>query len=402
MGAIGLAAGRFLAKDKQAAGSPGAHAAGAPDAMPPMPVPVVVLEEAPVQIWKEFPGRLQAVDSVDLRPQVSGTINSIKFQDGQAVNKGDILFVIDPRPYEAEVSQARADLQGAKNQYDLAVKELKRAEELIGTGAIPKRTYDERLNTELVTKSAIASAEARMKRAQLNLEYAHVKAPISGRVSRAEITEGNLVEAGPNAPMLTTIVSSEGIYADFEVDEQTYLRYLRGATSSSEEERKIPVKLSLQSAPDMVYEGNIHSFDNRIDTSSGTIRARAHFKNEDGSLLPGMFVTVRLGSPQNTNALVVPERAIGTDQDRKYVYIVGPENKVVYREISPGESVNGNRVVSSGLAAGEVVITDGIMKIHPDMVVEPQVGDPAAAAQPPVAPSPEETPTTETPEKTEP
>ncbi len=407
LAAVGVSAGRFLTKDEQAAGSPGAHAAGAPPEMPPMPVPAIVMEETPVQIWKEFPGRLQAVDSVDLRPQVSGTINAIKFQDGQAVNKGDVLFVIDPRPYEAEVSQARADLQGAKNQYDLAVKELKRAEELIGTGAIPKRTYDERLNTELVTKSAIASAEARLKRAQLNLDYAHVKAPISGRVSRAEITEGNLVEAGPNAPVLTTIVSSEGIYADFEVDEQTYLRYLRGATSSSEEERKIPVKLSLQSAPDMVYEGNIHSFDNRIDTSSGTIRARAHFKNEDGSLLPGMFVTVRLGSPQNANALVVPERAIGTDQDRKYVYIVGPENKVVYREISPGESVNGSRVVSKGLAPGDVVITDAIMKIHPDMVVEPQVGDPAAAA--PAQPAeaapeliPEEAPATETPEKTEP
>ena len=404
LAAIGFGAGRLLTKGDKAPDGAGAHAAGAPAEMPPMPVPAIVAEEAPVQIWKEFPGRLEAVDSVDLRAQVSGTINAIKFEDGQSVNKGDVLFVIDPRPYEAEVSQAKADLQGSKNQYDLAVKELKRAEELIGTGAIPKRTYDERLNTELVTKSAIASAEARLKRAQLNLDYAYVKAPISGRVSRAEITEGNLVEAGPNAPILTRIVSSDGIYAGFEVDEQTYLRYLRGTTTNREEEQKIPVKLALQSAPDMVYEGNIQSFDNKIDASSGTIRARAHFKNEDGTLLPGMFVTVRLGSAQTKTAIVVPERAIGTDQDRKYVYIVGPENKVTYREIVPGESVNGNRIVTSGLAQGETVITDGIMKIHPDMVVAPQIGDaaaieaaPAAAVETPVEAAP-----AENPEKTEP
>jgi multidrug efflux system membrane fusion protein len=404
LAAIGFGAGRLLTKGDKTPDGAGAHAAGAPTEMPPMPVPAIVLEEAPVQIWKEFPGRLEAVDSVDLRAQVSGTINAIKFEDGQSVNKGDVLFVIDPRPYEAEVSQAKADLQAAKNQYDLAVKELKRAQELIGTGAIPKRTYDERLNTELVTKSAIASAEARLKRAQLNLDYAFVKAPISGRVSRAEITEGNLVEAGPNAPVLTTIVSSDGIYAGFEVDEQTYLRYLRGASSNREEEQKIPVKLALQSAPDMIYEGNIQSFDNKIDTSSGTIRARAHFKNEDGALLPGMFVTVRIGSPQTRTAIIVPERAIGTDQDRKYVYIVGPENKVAYREIVPGESVNGSRIVTSGLTSGEMVITDGVMKIHPDMVVAPQTG-PAAEAPPSAAAAPdaiEAAPAEETPEKTEP
>lgn len=405
LAAIGFGAGRLLTKGGKAPDGAGAHAAGAPAEMPPMPVPAIVLEEAPVQIWKEFPGRLEAVDSVELRAQVSGTINAIKFEDGQSVNKGDVLFVIDPRPYEAEVSQAKADLQAAKNQYDLAVKELNRAQELIGTGAIPKRTYDERLNTELVTKSAIASAEARLKRAQLNLDYAYVKAPISGRVSRAEITEGNLVEAGPNAPVLTTIVSSDGIYAGFEVDEQTYLRYLRGAASNREEEQKIPVKLALQSAPDMIYEGNIQSFDNKIDASSGTIRARAHFKNEDGALLPGMFVTVRIGSPQTKTAIVVPERAIGTDQDRKYVYIVGPENKVAYREIVPGESVNGSRIIASGLAAGDMVITDGVMKIHPDMVVAPQTG-PAAEAPPAPAAVPEAVEAApaaeETPEKTEP
>jgi multidrug efflux system membrane fusion protein len=361
----------LLPKGEAGAEGHGAHAAGAPAEMPPMPVPAITVEEHPVQIWKEFPGRLEAVDSVELRPQVGGVIKEIKFEDGQTVKEGDVLFVIDPRPYEAEVAQSKADLTAARDQYGLAKKELKRAEELIGTGAIPKRTYDERVSTEAVTRSAIASAEARLKRAQLNLDYAHVKAPISGRVSRPEITVGNLVE--PSAgPVLTRIVSNEGIYAGLEVDEQTYLRYLRGAKSSAEDEKKIPVKLILQSAPDMVYEGTIHSFDNQIDTRSGTIRARAYFKNEDGSLLPGMFVTVRLGSPSTSTALTVPERAVSTDQDRKYVYVVSPENKVTYREITLGESINGSRIVTKGLEAGDVVITDGIMKVQPEMIVAPQ------------------------------
>lgn len=352
-----------------------AQAAGAPPNMPPMPVPAIRVEEKPVQIWKDFPGRLQAVDSVEIRPQVSGTIKDIRFQDGQTVKAGDILFVIDTRAYEADAAQARADLQSAKNQYELAAKELKRAEELIGTGAIPKRTYDERLSNELVAKSAIASSEARLKRAQLNLDYAHVKAPITGRISRAEITEGNLVEAGPGAPVLTTIVSNEGIYADFQVDEQTYLLYVRGAVKSQDDERKIPVNLYLQNMPGKVFEGTIHSFDNRIDTASGTIRARAHFKNEDGMLLPGMFVNVRLGSAESKMALTVPSRAVGTDQDRKFLYVVSPENKVQYREITLGESVNGSRIVASGLAPGDVVVTDGIMKVQPAMAVVPQFGE---------------------------
>ncbi len=352
-----------------------AQAAGAPPNMPPMPVPAIRVEEKPIQIWKDFPGRLQAVDSVEIRPQVSGTIKDIRFTDGQTVKAGDVLFVIDTRAYEADAAQARADLQSAKNQYELAAKELKRAEELIGTGAIPKRTYDERLSNELVAKSAIASAEARLKRAQLNLDYAHVKAPIAGRISRAEITAGNLVEAGPGAPVLTTIVSNEGIYADFQVDEQTYLLYVRGAVKSQDDERKIPVNLYLQNMPGKVFEGLIHSFDNRIDTASGTIRARALFKNEDGMLLPGMFVNVRLGSAESKMALTVPSRAVGTDQDRKFLYVVSPENKVRYREITLGESVNGSRIVVSGLAPGDVVITDGIMKVQPEMAVVPQFGE---------------------------
>ncbi len=358
-----------------------AHAAQQPPAMPAVPVPVVVMEEKPVQIWKQFPARLAAVDSVDIRPQVSGLIQQIKFDDGQMVNKGDVLFVIDTRPYEAEAAQARADLQAANNQYTLAQKEFKRAEELITTGAIPKRTYDERLNNNQVAKSSVAAAEARLKRAQLNLEYANIKAPIAGRTGRAEITQGNLVDAGPNAPVLTTIVSSEGIYADFDVDEQTYLGFVRNSAKNRAEEQKIPVKITLQGAEDLVFDGTIHSFDNKINTASGTIRARAFFDNKDATLLPGMFVTARISSSSDTQAFLVPEGVISTDQDRKFVYVVGEGNKVTYREVTLGDSVNGERIVLTGLKAGDQVITDGIIKLRPDMVVEPQVQQAAREEQ---------------------
>ncbi len=384
---VGTGGLRYARSADHGGGNDEAAPGGTMPAMPAMPVQTIVMAETAAQIWNEFPGRLEAVDMVELRPQVSGTIKEIKFEDGQMVNAGDVLFVIDTRAYEAEIAQIRADLQASKNQYELARKELKRAQELITTGAIPKRTYDERLNAELVSKSAVASAEARLKRAQLNLDYAHVKAPISGRVSRAEITAGNLVEAGPNAPVLTTIVSSDGIYAGFDVDEQTYLRYYARKSEKEEEDKSapvIPVKLALQSAPDAAYEGKIHSFDNKIDTASGTIRARAYFKNDDGMLLPGMFVSVRLGSPENKTALLVPERAVGTDQDRKFVYVVGPDNTVAYREVSLGESIDGSRVVISGLKAGDQVITDGIMKIQPGMPVAPQA---AGQQQSPSSPS---------------
>ncbi len=340
--------------------------------MPPMPVTVMVAEEKPVQIWKEFPARLTAVDSVAIRPQASGAIQEIRFEDGQFVNRGDVLFVIDPRPYEAAVAQAKADLQSAKNQRDLALKEFKRAEELIDTGAIPKRLYDERFNNNQMAKSAVAGAEARLKSASLNLEYAHIKAPIAGRVSRAEITAGNLVDAGPNAPVLTTIVSSDGVYADFDVDEGTYLNVLRTGAKDREAEKKIPVRLVLKGDSESSYEGMIHSFDNRIDTASGTIRARVLFDNWDGMLLPGMFVRVRIAAAEGGKAITVPESAIGTDQDRKFVYIADENNAVAYREITPGESVNGSRVVLKGLQAGDKIITEGIIKLRPGMPVAVQ------------------------------
>lgn len=362
---IGAAA--YYVQDRQANASANEQA-GAPQAMP---VTVNVIKSALVQIWNDYSARLEAVDFAEIRPQVSGTISEVRFEDGQAVEKGDILYVIDPRPYEAAVNQARAELNAAKNQASLSWKELSRAKELIKTSAISKRILDERSNDHSVAAATAKAAQARLDRALIDLDYAYVKAPISGRVSRAEIKEGNLVQTGPNAPLLTSIVSMEGIYADFEVDEQSYLKYIRSNARDRAAENNVPVKLML-SGDEMEYSGFIHSFDNQIDVSSGTIRARALFANEDGALLPGMFASVKMGTPSTQDKILLSERAIGTDQDRKYVYVVNEQGMVEYRAVKIGESIAGERVIKSGLSDGDLVITEGIIKIRPGMPVAPK------------------------------
>lgn len=352
--------------------SPKANAS-APEGGPPqaMPVTVAIVTPEPVQIWNQYSARLEAVNFAQIRPQVSGTITEVKFEDGQAVQAGDVLYVIDPRPFEAAVNQAKAELNVSKNQSSLTWKELKRAKELIKTNAISKRILDERSSAHSVAAASVKAAEARVDRAQIDLDYAYVKAPIDGRLSRAEIKEGNLVDAGPGAPVLTTIVSTKGIYADFEVDEQSYLKYIRSAARDRAAENNIPVKLMLND-DSYEYKGFIYSFDNQIDVSSGTIRARALFDNEDGTLLPGMFASVKMGTPASQEQILVAEKAIGTDQNRKFVYVVNDQNMVEYREITIGESVDGSRVVQSGLSAGDKVITEGIIRIRPGMPVNPQ------------------------------
>lgn len=349
---------------------PAVHAA---DAKPQaMPVEIVIVEELPIRIWKDFSGRLTAVDYVEIRPQATGLITEVKFEDGQFIKKGDILYLIDPRPFKVAVAKAKADLVTARNRYALADKEYKRAEDLIGTKVISQRIYDERASEKLIAESTVNSVEAQLSQAEIDLSYAYVKAPVSGRVSRAEITEGNLVSAGSNAPLLTTIVSSDSIYADFEVDEQTYVRYMRRGSSEKDIVRKIPVELRLQN-DEVVYQGKIHAFDNQIDPASGTIRARAIFDNPQGKLLPGMYAHLKLGSANEEKRILLSERAIGTDQNRKFVYVVNSENKTTYREVRLGDSIDGDRIVLSGLKVGDKVIVRGLMRLRPDMVVDPKV-----------------------------
>jgi multidrug efflux system membrane fusion protein len=362
--------GYYFQQREANAGSPEESAPQAPQSMP---VTVEKVSAKPIQIWNQYSARLEAVDFAEIRPQVSGTISEVKFEDGQLVEKGEILYVIDPRPYQASVNQAEAILAGAKNQAALAWKELKRAKKLIKTSAVSERILDERSNAHSVAVAAIEAAKASLDSGKINLDYAYLKAPISGRIGRAEIKEGNLVEAGPNAPVLTSIVSTHSIYADFEVDEQSYLKYIRGIKTSNAD-TQIPVKLSVGDGI-LNYEGYIDSFDNQIDVTTGTIRARALFKNEDQYLLPGMFASVKMGTPSSADQIVIPEKAIGTDQSRKFVLIVNNDNIVEYREIKVGESMKGTRIITSGLNEGDMVITDGIIRIRPGMPVSPQIKD---------------------------
>lgn len=338
--------------------------------MPPMPVPVAEIAQKPVQIWKEFSARLTAVDFVEIRPQVSGLIEQVHFTDGQVVNQGDLLYTIDQRPYQAAVAQAKADLNAAYSDNTYAKKELERAEELIKTGALSRQVYDQRTNAVKSAASQIAAAAARVKSAEVDLDNSQIKAPITGRISRSEITQGNLVNAG-SAPLLTTIVSDKEIYADFELDEQTYLKYIRNNKSATvEAEQSVPVRMQLAN-DDKWYEGQIKSFDNRINSSSGTIRARSIFANDDSALLPGMFTRVQVGSPSDENRITISEKAIGTDQNRKFVYVVGNDGTAQYRAVQLGDSVGGERIVLSGLEPGEKVIIDGLMKVRPGAKVQP-------------------------------
>lgn len=336
-----------------------------------MPVQVDVVNSSPTRMWREFSGSMEAVDLAEIRPQVSGTITEIRFQDGQHVNKGDVLYVIDPRPYAAAVHQAKAELAAARNAYTLAESVLERAEGLIKTAAISQRIYDERANEALVTQATVQAAEARLEQAEINLDYAFVKAPISGRTSRAEVKLGNLVSPGPVAPLLTTIVSNEGIYAEFEVDEQTYMNELHLATRIRNKDVKVPVEISVGD-DQHIYKGFVHSLDNRIDSDSGTIRARAFLANEDKALLPGMFVSVRVGSPELQEKIMISERAIGTNQNRKFVYVVNEQKTAEYREVIIGDSIRGQRIVASGLKDGEMIISDGVIHVRPGMPVEPR------------------------------
>ena len=358
-----------------------AQPAETPMATPAVPVVVRTVSPDDVMIWSEFSGRLNAVDFAEIRPQVSGRITQVRFADGQSVKAGAVLFVIDPRPFEAALAKAQANLVTARTNAEFANTEFERAATLVKSQAIAQRFYDERINAKRVADAAILAAEADLQQAQLNLDYAHVKAPISGRLSRVEITVGNLVEAGPNAPLLTSIVSNNGIYADFEVDEETYVNSIRANAHTEAQERKIPVELMIQGDTESAYKGTIHSFDNRITTGSGTIRARAKFDNKDGRLVPGMFVSVRLASSAMSTALLIPDRAIGNDQSKRFVFVVGADSKAVYREVSLGQQVDRQRIVLSGLSAGDRVVVDGLQHVQPNASVAPTEESAAATAQ---------------------
>jgi multidrug efflux system membrane fusion protein len=331
---------------------------GPPGGAPPVTVAEVIQRD--VQQWHEFSGRLVAVDQAEIRPQVSGAIMKVHFSDGAMVKKGDLLFTIDPRSYEAA-------LQAAEARATYAEAEFKRAEGLVADKAIPQKDYDQRKNDAAVARADLATA-------RLNLDYTQVKAPISGRTGRAEITEGNLVQSGSSAPVLTTVVSSTPIYADFEIDEPTYLQYVAASATGNSSAAQIPVQMGLASEDGTPHTGHIESFDNRLDNASGTLRVRAVFDNEDGALVPGLFARLRLGSAGMTSAILITDRAVGTDQNRKFVIVVGADNKTEHREVKLGGMADGLRIITDGLKPGEKIIISGLQRIMmPGQPVTPEL-----------------------------
>lgn len=343
--------------------------------MGPMPVSVAEVLQKPTRQWQRYSGRITAVDLAEVRPRVSGVIQEVRLKDGERVAAGDVLIVIDPRPFAAQVTAAEGQLGSAEAQLALAKSDMARAQKLIKDNAIPQFQLDQTRNALNVAEANVKTAQAALEIARLNYDYAHVKAPIAGRVSRAEITVGNLVEAGSNAPLLTSVVSANEVYVDFDVDESSFLKYAHaGVADDVERIKTIPVRLALADEKDMPHQGYLKSFDNRISTASGTIRARAVLDNSSGALVSGMFATVELGGPEEKTSLLITDRAIGTDQNKKFVYVVLPDNKTERREVVLGALTDeGLRVVESGLNPGDRIVVNGTQRIMmPEQEVVPE------------------------------
>jgi RND family efflux transporter MFP subunit len=340
------------------------------------PVTVANVAERQVAEWDEFTGRLQAVDQVDIRPRVSGYIKRVAFDEGKEVKKGEVLFEIDARPYEAELARAEAQLQQARSAASLAKSEVQRAGKLVEVQAISREEFDSRTSAEVQGGAQVRAAEAAVQTARLNLEWTRVRSPITGRVSNAAVTAGNLVQAGSTeGSPLTTVVSLDSMYLYFDSDEQTYLRYAsRGKNAGSNwRNARLPVFLGLANETGYPHEGRLDFVDNQIDPRTGTIRTRAVFSNRSRALTPGLFARVKLVGSEKTNAILVRDAAIGTDQDRKFVLVVGSGDTLVYRPIVPGRLSDGLRIITSGLEAGDRVVVNGLMRVRPGMKVAPTV-----------------------------
>ena len=355
--------------------SNGAQANGpATQAPQATPVSVALVEQRDVAIWDEFSGRLEAIERVEVRSRVAGALQSVHFREGALVKRGDLLITIDPAPYAAEVDRLQAQLGAAEARVLLTKNDVERGELLSGTRVISQRELDQRVNAKSEAEANVKAARAALQSAQLNLDYTQVRAPVAGRVGRLEITVGNLVAAGPGAPVLTTLVSVNPIYAGFNADEQVVTRALKTLADQNamSEVDRIPVRMSTATS-DESFKGKLQLIDNQVDARSGTVRVRAVLDNTDGRLIPGQFARLRMGQPKAEPALMVNERAIGTDQNKKFVLVVNTDNKAEYREVTLGANVDNLRVITSGLKSGERIVVNGLQRIRPGALVVPQV-----------------------------
>jgi membrane fusion protein, multidrug efflux system len=326
--------------------------------------------------WDEYIGRLESPETVEIRARVSGYLDKVHFKEGKEVKKGDLLFTIDPRPYRADYDHADAEYQRATNQTALAKNDFERAKRLIATKAISEEDYDTKAKTYASSEATVMSARATLELARLNLEFTEIHAPIAGRIGRAVVTEGNLVSggvSGAGATLLTTLVSLDPLYLYGDADERSILKYLqlrREGKRVSARDEQIPAEMELADETGFPHKGYMDFVDNRVDPTTGTMRARGVFTNADHGLSPGFFARIRIPGSGKYKALLLPERALGSDQAQKFVYVVNAEKKVEFRPVTIGPMIDGLRVVKTGLMPDEQVIVEGLLRVRPGLVVD--------------------------------
>jgi multidrug efflux system membrane fusion protein len=359
----------------------GSKASG--EGMPPPPeVSVAQVVSRDVRQWDEFTGRVTAVETVELRPRVSGYVERVAYEEGQEVRKGDLLFLVDQRTYRAAYDRARAELERARSESKLAASEFVRAQTLVDARAISGEEFDTRKAATSQSNATVRAAEAALDRARLDLEFTEVRAPIDGRAGRALVTVGNLAQA--DSTLLTTLVSLDPVHVYFEADEQTYLGYNELARRGERGESRNPVRIGLANETGYPHAGTLDFTDNQVDPRTGTIRARAVVPNADRVFTPGLFARVQLEGSGVFHAMLIDDKAVLTDQDRKYVYVLGQGNTAVRKDIELGRMVDGLRVVTSGLERADKVIVHGVQKVFvAGMPVTPHA---IAMGEPPPAP----------------
>jgi multidrug efflux system membrane fusion protein len=344
-----------------------------------VPVDVAAVVTQRLTEWDNFTGRLESPQIVALRPRVSGYIDFVAFKEGEYVEQGQTLFLIDNRTFKAEVARLTAQLEESKSRLELAEQNYKRAHKLRKTQAVSEEVLDARLAEKNQALASLNQTQAALEVARLNRGFARVEAPISGRISRANITEGNFVTAGQTE--LTRIVSTDRLYAYFDIDEQTYLNYVSSSNATSVNDK--PVAMRLANESDYQHWGQIDFIDNQVNGSTGTLRVRAVFNNEEGRLIPGLFAHLKLAGSTDEQGILIKEKAIGTDLNNKYVLVVNEENKVEYRAVTLGDKVGSMRIIKSGLAASDTIVVDGLQRVRPGAPVsanEVPMGDQDALA----------------------
>ncbi len=332
---------------------------------PAIAVSVSPAVQKQLQESDEFTGRLEATETVDMRSRVAGTIEKVHFNAGQVVRKGELLFTMDSRPFRADLARAEAQLAAIKTQADLANAEFSRAQKLLEMQAISKQEFDQLQSSTKSSVANIRAAESAALAARLNVEYSSIRSPITGQISRANVTAGNLVSNAE--PILTTIVTQDKVFAYFDVSESTYLKYVKSSKIGTN-----PVLMGLANENGYPHKGVIDFVDNRLNPQTGAIRARAVFENTSKQFTPGLFARLKLLGNGKYDAVLTPDRAVGTDQNKKYVLVVGKDNIANFREVKIAGLVGGMRIIAEGLKGDELVVVDGLQRIRPGMPVSPQ------------------------------